>query len=189
MLRAPESCRKVTSPRSTRVGAPVAREIPLAVAIVPSMPASPRLAKLVTLLAAGNLRAEVLTVAGTGEVPVAAASKKDAPAANRAALEGTGWQGIMNDLRLHARELWQRVFGGGCPRLGPRLAVVGELDSVGAVPHAGGVDDPLDLTDGLLLDQFAHRSTSWNRRVSVRFMRWKLLFAASSACADSDAKR
>lgn len=28
-------------------------------------------------------------------------------AANRAALEGTGWQGIMNDFRLHARELWQ----------------------------------------------------------------------------------
>jgi uncharacterized NAD(P)/FAD-binding protein YdhS len=28
-------------------------------------------------------------------------------AANRAALEGTGWQGIMNDFRLRARELWQ----------------------------------------------------------------------------------
>lgn len=28
-------------------------------------------------------------------------------AANRAALEGTGWQGIMNDFRLRARDLWQ----------------------------------------------------------------------------------
>ena len=28
-------------------------------------------------------------------------------AANRAAQEGTGWQGIMNDFRLRARELWQ----------------------------------------------------------------------------------
>lgn len=28
-------------------------------------------------------------------------------AANRAALEGTGWQGIMNDFRLRARKLWQ----------------------------------------------------------------------------------
>lgn len=28
-------------------------------------------------------------------------------AANRAALEGTGWQGIMNDFRLRARALWQ----------------------------------------------------------------------------------
>ena len=28
-------------------------------------------------------------------------------AANRAAREGTGWQGIMNDFRLRARELWQ----------------------------------------------------------------------------------
>ncbi|ANH08182.1 FAD/NAD(P)-binding protein [Shinella sp. HZN7] len=28
-------------------------------------------------------------------------------AANRAALDGSGWQGIMNDFRLRARELWQ----------------------------------------------------------------------------------
>lgn len=30
-------------------------------------------------------------------------------AANRAALEGSGWQGIMNDFRLRARELWQSL--------------------------------------------------------------------------------
>ena len=30
-------------------------------------------------------------------------------AANRAALEGTGWQGIMNDFRLRARELWHSL--------------------------------------------------------------------------------
>ncbi|WP_411032760.1 FAD/NAD(P)-binding protein [Shinella sp. BYT-45] len=30
-------------------------------------------------------------------------------AANRAALEGTGWQGIMNDFRLRARDLWQSL--------------------------------------------------------------------------------
>ena len=30
-------------------------------------------------------------------------------AANRAALEGSGWQGIMNDFRLRARDLWQAL--------------------------------------------------------------------------------
>ena len=30
-------------------------------------------------------------------------------AANRAALEGSGWQGIMNDFRLRARDLWQSL--------------------------------------------------------------------------------
>ncbi len=80
-------------------------------------------ALFVTLLAAGNLRAEVLTVAGTGEVPVAAASKKDAPAANRAALDAAEALAVRSGLEVAVANVY-----GTRERLGPRASeVIGKV--------------------------------------------------------------
>ncbi len=74
-------------------------------------------------LGAANLRAEILTVAGTGEVPVAAASKKDAPAANRAALDAAEAVAVRNGLEVAVATVY-----GTRERLGSRAAdVIGKV--------------------------------------------------------------
>lgn len=69
----------------------------------------------VTLISASGFLPQPHTVSAVGVLAASAplpntlrgAFRYLREAANRAAAEGSGWQGIMNDFRLHARDLWQ----------------------------------------------------------------------------------
>ena len=97
----PASCRNVTSPMSTVVSWPPPSAIPVAVDVVPSIPARPRLANMVACGSAGGAAGEV-DVAD----PVRGAQHQLAA-------------GVLPDLGAHRRA----GGGGGCrPGPGPRRA-------------------------------------------------------------------